>query len=77
MKRVIDRAVKACEIILMAAFFFGCSMQLDLSEGNGTASVNTRCGRPWDVRTVFVYDQFDVAVVANRATRDRFFRRLS
>ena len=40
MKRVIDRAMKACEIILMAAFFFGCSMQMDLAEGNGSSSVN-------------------------------------
>lgn len=38
MKRTIDRAVKACEIFVMAAFFFGCSMQMDLAEGSGSAS---------------------------------------
>ena len=41
MKRVIERAVKACEVFLMAAFFFGCSMQLDsIERENPASSVN-------------------------------------
>ena len=40
MKRVIDRAVKACEVLVMAAFFFGCSMQIDSIERGNTSSVN-------------------------------------
>lgn len=37
MKRLIDRAVKACEVFAMAAFFFGCSMQID-SMDRGSSS---------------------------------------
>ena len=40
MKRLIDRAVKACEVLVMAAFFFGCSMQIDSIERGNTSSVN-------------------------------------
>ena len=41
MKRVIDRAVKACEVLAMAAFLFGCSMQIDsMDRGASSSSVN-------------------------------------
>ena len=41
MKRLIDRAVKACEVLVMAAFFFGCSMQIDsMDRGSSSSSVN-------------------------------------
>ena len=45
MKRVIVRAVKACEVLIMAAFFFGCSMQIDSTERgdfSGSVSNNVR-----------------------------------
>ncbi len=40
MKRLIDRAVKACEVLVMAAFFFGCSMQIDSMDRGSSSSVN-------------------------------------
>ena len=41
MKRVIDRVVKACEVMIMAAFFFGCSMQIDsIDRGESSSSIN-------------------------------------
>lgn len=41
MKKIINKAVKACEIMVLATFFFGCSMQLDSIEQDvSLSSVN-------------------------------------
>lgn len=37
MKKTISRVIKACETLIMASFFFGCSMMMD-EMGNGGAS---------------------------------------